>query len=67
MDLPSWVRVEGSLVHFFKISDIDQRVVTVDQFTTAMASIQKALVSLRHKIGSQQSRQPIVQDETPYD
>uniref|UniRef100_F6I3N0 Retrotransposon gag domain-containing protein n=1 Tax=Vitis vinifera TaxID=29760 RepID=F6I3N0_VITVI len=67
VDLPSWVRVEGSLVHFFKISDIDQRVVTVDQFTTAMASIQKALVSLRHKIGSQQSRQPIVQDETPYD
>ena len=34
---------------------------------TAMASIQGALVSLRQEIDSQQSRQFVVQDETPYD
>ena len=39
LDLPSWVRVEGSLVRFFERSDMDQWVVTVDQFTAAMASI----------------------------
>ena len=33
----------------------------------AMASIQEALTSLKQEIDSQQSRQPIVQDETPYD
>ena len=32
---------------------MDQQVVTIDQFTTAMASIQEALVSLRQEIGSQ--------------
>ena len=32
-----------------------------------MASIQESLVSLRQEIGSQQSRPPIVQDETLYD
>ena len=32
-----------------------------------MVSIQEALASLRQEIGSQQSRQHIVQDETPYD
>ena len=56
VDLPSWVRVEGSLVCFFERSDMDQRVVIVDQFTTAMASIQEASSSLRQEIGSQQSR-----------
>ncbi|WKA00324.1 hypothetical protein VitviT2T_018690 [Vitis vinifera] len=30
---------------------MDQQVVTVDQFTTAMASIQEALASLRQEIG----------------
>ena len=39
VDLSSWVRVEGRLVYFSKRSDMDQRVVTVDQFTTTMASI----------------------------
>ena len=34
VDLSSWVRVEGRLVRFSKRSDMDQRVVTVDQFTT---------------------------------
>ena len=67
VDLSSQVRVEGRLVHFFERSDIDRRVVTVDQFTAAMTSIQEALASLKQEIGSQQSRQPIVQDETPYD
>ena len=46
---------------------MDQQVVTTDEFTTAMASIQEALASLRQEIGSQQSRPPIVQDETHYD
>ncbi|RVW44807.1 hypothetical protein CK203_112480 [Vitis vinifera] len=39
VDLSSWVRVEGRLVRFSERSDMDQRVVTVDQFTAAMASI----------------------------
>ncbi|KAJ9688981.1 hypothetical protein PVL29_014571 [Vitis rotundifolia] len=32
-----------------------------------MASIQEALASLRQEMGSQQSRRPVVQDETPHD
>ena len=44
-----------------------QRVVTVDQFMAAMASIQEVLANLRQEIGSQQSRPPVVQDETPHD
>ena len=46
---------------------MDQRVVAVDQFTTAMASIQEASASPRQEIDSQQSRQFVVQDETPCD
>ncbi|RVW27330.1 hypothetical protein CK203_110326 [Vitis vinifera] len=46
---------------------MDQQVVTVDQFTATMVSIQEALASLRQEIGGQQGRPPTVQDETPYD
>ena len=46
---------------------MDQQVVIVDQFTTAMASIQEALANLRQEIGSQQSRQLVVQNEMSYD
>ena len=47
---------------------MDQQVVTVGQFTAAMASIQEALASLRQEIGGQQGRPPAVaQDETPHD
>ena len=46
---------------------MDQRVVTVDQFTTAMASIQEASASPKQEIDSQQSRQFVVQDETSCD
>ncbi|KAL6322368.1 hypothetical protein AAG906_007921 [Vitis piasezkii] len=46
---------------------MNQQVVTVDQFTTAMVSIQEALASLIQKIGRQQSRPPVFQDETPHD
>ena len=53
VDLSSWVRVEGRLVHFSEKLDMDQRVVIVDQFTIAMASIQEALASLMQEIGSQ--------------
>ncbi|KAL6312037.1 hypothetical protein AAG906_027235 [Vitis piasezkii] len=47
VDLPSWVRVEGKLVHTPVRSDMDQQSITVDQFTAVMASIQEALTSLR--------------------
>ena len=47
---------------------MDQQVVTVDQFTAAMASIQEALASLRQEISGQQGKPPTVaQDETPLD
>ncbi|KAL6335817.1 hypothetical protein AAG906_040529 [Vitis piasezkii] len=63
----SWIRVEARLVRVSDTSDMDQQVVTVDQFTAAMASIQEALASLRQEIGGQQGRPPAVQDETLYD
>ena len=54
---------------------MDQQTVTIDQFTTAtidqfttvLASIQEASASLKQEIDSQQSRQFVVQDETPHD
>ncbi|KAL6324352.1 hypothetical protein AAG906_012956 [Vitis piasezkii] len=38
---------------------MDHQVVTIDQFTVAMTSIQEALANLRQEIGSQQSRPPV--------
>ena len=67
LDIPSWIRVEGRLVRVSDTPYIDQQVVTIDQFTAAMASIQEALASLRQEIGDQQGRPPAVQDEAPYD
>ena len=67
LDTPSWIRVEGRLVQVSDTPDMDQQVVTVDQFTTAMASIQEALASLKQEISDQQGRPPAVQDEAPYD
>ena len=52
LDTPSWVRVEGRLVRYSERSSMDQQVVTVDRFTTAMASIQEALASLRQEIAT---------------
>ena len=52
VDLSSWVRVEGRLVRFSKRSDMDQRVVTVDQFIATMTSIHEALANLKQEIGS---------------
>ncbi|RVW14458.1 hypothetical protein CK203_090780 [Vitis vinifera] len=46
---------------------MDQQVVTVDQFTTAMASIQEALASLRQEISGQQGRPPVARDDAQYD
>ena len=60
LDTPSWIRVEGRLVRASNTPDMDQQVVTVDQLTTAMASIQEALASLRQEIGDQQGRPPAV-------
>ena len=67
LGIVSWIRVEGRLVRVSDTPDMDQQVVTVDQFTAAMASIQEALASLRQEIGGQQGRPSTVQDETPYD
>ena len=54
LDLPYWIRVEGRLILFFlERSDMDQRVVTVDQFTIDMASIQGASASPKQEIDSQ--------------
>ena len=54
LDLPHWIRVEWRLIRFFlERSDMDQRVVTVDQFTSAMVSIQEALASPRQEIDNQ--------------
>ena len=39
LDTPSRVRVEGRLVQYSERQSRDQQVVTVDQFTAAMASI----------------------------
>ncbi|WKA06872.1 hypothetical protein VitviT2T_024752 [Vitis vinifera] len=44
-------QVEGRLVRYSERQSMDQQVVTVDQFTVAMASIQEALASLRREIG----------------
>ncbi|RVW75527.1 hypothetical protein CK203_051944 [Vitis vinifera] len=46
---------------------MDQQVVTVDQFTAAMASIQEALASLRQEIDGQQGRPPVARDDAQYD
>ncbi|WKA05482.1 hypothetical protein VitviT2T_023446 [Vitis vinifera] len=67
LGIVSWIRVKGRLVRVSDTPDMDQQVVTVDQFTAAMASIQEALASLRQEIGGQQGRPSTVQDETPYD
>lgn len=53
LDFPSWVKVDGRLVWFSERSNMDQQVVTVDQFTTAIASILEALASLRYEIDNQ--------------
>ena len=39
LDTSSWVRVERRLVRYSERQSMDQQVVTVDQFTAAMASI----------------------------
>ena len=67
MDLPSQVRVKGRFVRTSMRSDMDQQSITVDHLIVAMASIQEALTNLRQKMGSQQSRQPIAQDEVSHD
>ncbi|RVW65905.1 hypothetical protein CK203_007280 [Vitis vinifera] len=57
LGIVSWIRVEGRLVRVSDTPDMDQQVVTVDQFTAAMASIQEALASLRQEISGQQVHQ----------
>ncbi|KAL6313254.1 hypothetical protein AAG906_016663 [Vitis piasezkii] len=55
LGIVSWIRVEGRLVRVSDTPDMDQQVVTVDQFTAAMASIQEALASLERDRWSQAS------------
>ncbi|RVW68580.1 Transposon Ty3-G Gag-Pol polyprotein [Vitis vinifera] len=50
VDLTSWVRVEGKLVRTPTRSNMDQHSVTIDQFTTIMASIQETLINLRQEM-----------------
>ncbi|RVW73734.1 hypothetical protein CK203_054975 [Vitis vinifera] len=63
----SWIRVEGRLVRVSDTPDMDQQVVTADQFTATMVSIQELWLASGREIGGQQGRPPTVQDETPYD
>ncbi|RVW77707.1 Retrovirus-related Pol polyprotein from transposon 17.6 [Vitis vinifera] len=66
LDIPLWIRAEEEYFQdqdFYSQSGLSR----FDQFTTAMASIQEALASLRQEIGGQQGRPSTVQDETPYD
>ena len=43
---------------------MDSQVVTVDQFATAMASIQEAIANLGQMIDGQQAQQVLVQEDT---
>ena len=63
LGLPLWIRVGGRLT---KVSsqtyqrldkkDMDSQIVTVDHFTTAMASIQDAIANLSQMIDGQQAQ-----------
>ena len=57
LDSPLWIRVGGRLTRASDQSDrrsdqgdMDSRIVTVDQFDAAMASIQEAIASLGQRI-----------------
>ena len=43
---------------------MDSQVVTIDQFTAAMASIQEAIANLGQRIDGQQTQQVLVQEDT---
>ena len=71
LDSPSWIRVGGRLTRASNQSDqrsdqrdMDSQVVTVDQFATAMASIQEAIANLGQMIDGQQAQQVLVQEDT---
>ena len=62
LDSPLWIRVGGRLSRVSDQSDqrsdqrdMDSQIVTVDQFATAMASIQEAIVNLGQRIDGQQT------------
>ncbi|RVW67576.1 hypothetical protein CK203_063015 [Vitis vinifera] len=82
LGLPLWIRVGGRLT---KVSsqtyqrldqkDMDSQIVTVDHFTTAMASIQDAIANLSQMIDGQQAQKvappliivPTLISENPHD
>ena len=56
MGLASWIRVGGRLIRVSNQLDqtyMDSHVVTVDQFPTAMASIQEAITSFGQMMDGQ--------------
>ena len=74
LDSPLWIRVGGRLTRASDQSDrrsdqgdMDSRIVTVDQFDAAMASIQEAIASLGQRIDGQQAQQVPVQEDTHLD
>ena len=46
---------------------MDSQVVTIDQFATAMASIQEVITSLSQRMDGQQAKQVLVQESVRYD
>ena len=74
LDSPSWIRVGGRLSRVSDQSDqrsdqrdMDSQVVTVDQFSVAMASIQEAIANLGQRIDGQQTQQVPVQESTQFE
>ena len=74
LDLPLWIRVRGRLTRVSDQSDqrsdqrdMDSQIVTVDQFSTAMASIQEAIANLGQRIDGQQTQQVPVQESAQFD
>ena len=56
MGSASWIRVRSRLIRVLNQSDqtnMDSQVVTIDQFATAMASIQEVITSLSQRMDGQ--------------
>lgn len=63
----TWVRVNGRLVRIRDQRDMDSQLVTVDQFSSAMVSIQEVIVSLKQRMDRQQIRQTPIQEDPQFD
>ena len=74
MDSPLWIRVGGRLTKVLDQSnqrsdqrDMDSHIVTVDQFTAAMACIQEGIANLGQRIDGQKTQQVPVQESAQFD